>query len=348
MSNYDIFPQVGAILLWNGLRAKCTIEGGQSWVLKGSGTLIDKDLVLTVAHFAPHHPVAVYFPSEGIVKVKNWEFEKKRLGDYLMLLRLEREIGSFAPIPHEKVTKYRGLGEQDPARHAFVWGYGAWKDLPPTQLNGLVGLQRGLKVGLLPDRLNVGDDYDTLDLIWSSRNNGGVSQDRLNSGGPMLWEGSDHGYSLIGVYREKRVDHQIGSWIGKDRDEWLKGKIDRPPVRIKPSRGGLFRQEFGKVTLFRFPVPESLPLRATLNASPGFALQMKIFAGEPPHEDLEQLRSDPKDAGSFLTRELDSLPEGTEEIVVAVGRYVQTDDPSEPVYAQLCMNQNVELIQTAD
>jgi len=150
--------------------------------------------------------------------------------------------------------------------------------------------------------------------------------------------------SVVGINRERAGDQQIGSWIGRKRWHWLNKALREirkteefaepslPLERIyRPLRipaGG------GDVVTLRVP-PGATRLKATLNATRGLPLQMKIRAGGEADELLDSARADGVASGRFLFRDF-LLQEGVDEVVVGVASVSRAPMRADFVLAQLC------------
>lgn len=355
-----IFPQVGALLHWNGGSGDPELKGGPDWVLKGSCTLVGRNRVLAVSHtLSPHHNMYVFFPSVGLVPVLRKPQREKKMParfDYLALLAVPDQGAKLSPIRPKKVYKFRGQRyTKGVARHAVVCGFGSWPGFPgcwpryPKGTDGSHGLQRRWPVKLLPDEYYGADNYDTLDLIWQPDDDLPVKAGSLNSGGPMLWRETDNDDDvLIGVHREQNGANQIGAWIGRDRYyKWLKPalggasrgleKVASPPLGVRPCR--LLKLGPEDAGVYKFSVTNLSDFRATLNATAGFDLQMGVFPSRPNQRQLTALKENHEAAGRFLVRTPDqNLPTGTRDVFVAVTRYRHSPVLCDEVLAQLCVS----------
>ena len=219
-------PQVGAVLeLDTDLDVDGIEQGNKHWILRGSCALVAPDRVLTIVHILDLDPgirSAVFLPYEGIFLLSGESLkEPQKIGDNLALVRLLRRVPRTPPLGYRRIrSRYKYTG------YAEAAGYGLWRGGPHGDLDGL---QQRFTVDLGPPPRGSGASwqrYDNLDLSWSSAMNGGLVAGRDNSGGPMLW-GSDgggdggDGFDVVGIHREEKGDQQIGSWIGKDRRDWL-------------------------------------------------------------------------------------------------------------------------------
>lgn len=345
-------PQVGAVLyLDTELGAGDRFSGHKHWKLVGSCTLVGRQHVLTVAHvlggrWTPHETMrryhAVFLPYEGLFAIDGEpEWEPQVEGDNLVLVKLAGQIdhcAPFRPWTTQSLVRYDG--------RASVHGYGSW---PRSDRGRLQGVQQGYEVELGPP-LGENDEqpaawqrYHILDVSFSAAEND-VIIGRANSGGPFLWR--LNGSSVVtGISRETQGDQQAGSWIGWTRRRWLKAQLLSFPteplsaplatswqlLRINgeadPAEGG---------AEVRLPVPAGATgVKATLNASDGLRLQMKVVPGEKANN-LRDLSHDDKNSGQFLFRTT-KLPPNTEEIVIGVCRVASAPVRAEEVVAQLCV-----------
>lgn len=330
------FPQIGAVLCLDTELPGDYKDGSKYWKLAGSCVLVAPRLILTIGHILGerHQPprlerYLVFLPYQGLLELDGeppeWE-ENQVEGDNLVLLLLKDTdtVEEWAPLPPRNYD----LVQQKEQGDALVCGYGSW---PQSGLSRMEGIQQhhlvrlAHKDGEVPWR-----HYDRLDLSWSSSRNNGLIPGRGNSGGPMLTE-SPAG-PLVGIIREAGMDQQAGSWIGRDRWRWLADLVQPQPPHPE-HRYELLRID-GTGQTIRFQVPNGAKgVRATLNASQGMRLQMKI-AHRP--EELQQLEESDPSSGRFLCRKLD-LEAGTKEIVIGVCPVKRAPKHATEVLAQLCV-----------
>lgn len=62
-------------------------------------------------------------------------------------------------------------------------------------------------------------------MSWYGPDNGGRQAGGGNSGGPMCWHPRNQGFRIVSITRESKDNLTIGSWIGQERDCWLRSKI---------------------------------------------------------------------------------------------------------------------------
>lgn len=333
----DPLPQVGAVLYLDSEIGPNPPDytGGKHWKLTGSCVLIAPDRILTIGHTLaarsealPDGHYAAFFPYLGLVPIVpidenapvwlEWEPNQTK-GDNLAVARLQEPVNHWLPL-----QPFYERGWKNRLDHALVCGYGDWRKggLPVGDFEGLQQQH--------PVALGSQQSVAKLDLRWSSRKNEGLAASRGNSGGPVLWS-EDH--RVVGINREVDGDRQLSSWVTRERMAWLK------PVSLLAGPGQVSaprKQEWKLLTLTpekeataEFPVPEEAKLvRATLNASSGLRLRMEMTptVGEPKTS-----------TGRFLCRESE-LPEGTQKVVIRVGRAPRSPYlDGQQVLAQLCV-----------
>lgn len=342
-----MIAQVGALLHLNTALppADAILERGHKhWELDGSCVLISPQHILTIRHIASKlGRYAAFLPGEGIIFLTGDQERDQRFGDNVLLATLQRPVEHLAPLNWEKVKK-------DTLRHAIVAGYGRWKGLPDE---GTDGIQRQVAVRLgMPGPAEGGPrHYDNLDLCWWSPWNREIAALRNNSGGPMLLLKSGVGdtpFTVVGISREEKGSQQVGSWITRDRNAWLQGLFTKlfpdhypPPKAFLPAAGRvlraqtlplLLRPEVGSVVKLQVPGGARM-LRATLSATEGLRLQMRIMPAPEPAGFLGDLAQDNESAGRFLYREEGIA--GQAEVVVGVTHAASADPKADRVLAQL-------------
>jgi hypothetical protein len=355
-------PQVGAVLnldteLDSYLRSPDLYRGSKHWKLDGSCVLVGRrqangpDCVLTVRHLLEKHSQsAVFLPYEGLFQIDQdgleWEKKEKEKpssesnaepqdpGDYLVLAPLVDGIGKAARLQHSLPLQPKKIYKR--SCHVLACGYGDW---PGTSLHGDRGLQQQHQVDIRASDATSEprwDHYDNLDLCWSSSENQGRLLGSGNSGGPMLWQ-VDDGYAFVGINRERKGDQQIGSWIGDQRETWLKipsgGWVAEPPKSthyhpLVVEKGG------GQVLTLRRP-KSATQVKATLNATDGLRLQMTLAPLADAAGILERARTDNAASGRFLYRELPVEDVG--DVAIAIAPVASAPPRAPRVLAQLCV-----------
>ena len=330
-----MIEQAGAILhLDTALDYGDPLDGNKHWVLDGSCVLVAPDRILTLRHgLDKSRPAAAFFPYCGIVWIKDW-IEDYDYGDTLCLCELEKSVTHVAPLRYEYVSR-------KDLQSVLLVGYGRWTGTeewkPDWQEDGI---QRSVEVKLhLPGSRKSVIHGDNLDINWWSGWNGGLGAGMNNSGGPML-RIDDGSHSILGLTREERRGQQTSSRITKDREEWLKSHLGPPRTDHRGSSGPELRHMNVEVTgsgvYQAFEVPDGAgSVRATLSATPGLRLQMKIYLetdGLPFPGDLG--KSDGQ-SGRFLTRERNDLGDAT-WIWVGVVPVERAPIRVKKVQAQLC------------
>jgi hypothetical protein len=346
-------PQVGAALYYDSKLDAPNLfggkQGGKNWKLAGSCVLVSPTRILTIGHILGghgesnsdlHKDYAVFFPYEGFFKLSEnpLEWEKDQTpGDNLALATLSGEMDHWAPIHPLKID-----GQMKYVSKATIYGYGSW---PGSGFGNIEGLQQQVTVELGPPKPQQWREhpgwkhYDHLDVSWSSWRNGGQTAGRGNSGGPFLWleNGSP---SVVGITREVNQDQQVGSWIGRDRSDWLKKALPSQNGAVTPTLvhrdwRPLRIDDKGQVVSLTAP-SGATRVRATLNASQGMELQMGIVEGGQTNGLLAKLAKDEEASGQFLARELD-LTAGATQITVGVCPVALAPKRVSSVLAQLCV-----------
>ena len=336
----EILPQVGANLYLDTALDPSDIRyGSRHWLLSGSCVLVAPNQILTIGHALGRKGThAAFFPFEGIVLLEGDPVPQYSYGDSVVLATLERDLETVAPLPYWKVRKRRLRRKQ-----AWFGGFGDWKGVPGAEEDGLQRLVE-VELGGLPrsyERRRVREDR--LDISWWSLHNEGVEALLDNSGGPLLWPrraGSSPPFGVVGVMREHLGPQQICSWITKTRDSWLRELVGwrrwaRPSV-APTGREARRLVVDGSGILERLHVPaDATRVRATLSATAGLRLQMKIEKVPVAEGVLSDLATDSKASGRFLCRE-ESLDPGAEEIAIAIVPVAGVPAEVDRVDAQLC------------
>lgn len=340
-------PQVGAVLacdtdLVDPLVHPRMYLGSKHWKLTGSCVLVARDRILTLNHvYQRSSPVAVFFPYEGLFAVSPEITQQGYAhGDNLIVCILyprrdkkgNDRFPHAPPLPFAKVYKaFKAEG------HALVCGFGRWSE---SVFEGLNGLQQRYRIRLGQGKAPSPNTTER-DLLWSSEENGGMAAGRHNSGGPLLYEGEE-GYSIIGLNREENGDHQIASWIDWKRKRDLDELLAQSQVRGGET-GKRWHQAFsldagsqGKRFKISAP-PGTRRVQATLSATDGLRLQMKIGRKAREEDFLEQVAKENDADGRFLFRELvlDDNLEEAETFIVGVVPSPKAPPKADRVVAQL-------------
>lgn len=343
-------PQVGAFLnLDSRLPIPDALMGNRHWVLAGSAALMAPDRVLTIGHLLDRRArSAIFFPYEGIFRLSDdWTREPQVFGDNLYLVGLERELRLTRPLPYWRTRSAYRHDEE-----ATVCGYGQWpgaNGAAPGEpepaagepgIDALDGVQQIHRVRLGRQERSW-DHYDQLDISWSREVNE-LTLGEANSGGPILRPDDE---DVIGISRESGIDQQAGSWIGNDRKEWLDLYLGRhrrrrgrrvAPERRPPARSRCIWSG-DEPWLFQLTAPPGTArVAATLNASRGLSLQMRLAPGEAEASEFEDLADDGRASGRFLYRELNSLGDGR-QVTIAVAPVRRARRTSDWVIAQVCV-----------
>lgn len=332
----EVVPQVGANLYLDTALDPPHLEcGNRHWLLSGSCVLVAPGEILTIHHaLGRKGRYAAFFPFEGIVLLKGDPVRQIPRGDGLVLATLEREIETVAPLPYWKVWKRFLQGAQ-----GWVGGFGDWKGVPGAEEDGLQRLVR-VQLGRLPKRYEGRKvREDNLDISWWSPYNDDVEALLDNSGGPLLRSkrrGSGPPFGVIGITREHTGPQQVCSWITQRRDFWLRkyvGRLRWARPRVTPWVREARHLVVGRAGhLERLRVPsDATRVKATLSATGGMRLQMKIGLGAAP----EGVATDYRTSGRFLCRE-EPLDRGTEEIVIGIMPVAGVPAEADRVDAQLC------------
>lgn len=337
-------PQVGAILHLNtNYPVADPFPGNKDWFLDGSCVLVQPDRVLTIGHVVnPCKPSAAFFPGEGLFPLIDEEAEYPRYasGDNLALVRLGERVEHAPPLWIRKIRE-----EQRRRGFAFVSGFGRWSR---NGAEGRDGLQRRVRVKMGMPRWWKGqyNHYDNLDLCWWSLNNVGLSAQRNNSGGPIMWSNGRGGFDVIGVNREVEGEcKQVGAWIGRERRDWLRERIGARPDTdsvLQPIdrayRPFEISADGGEILPFDIP-PGTAAIKATVNATAGLRLQAKLVIPAPVDDAgrsdlLATTRADCDAAGSFLFRAINDIAPGSTTAALAVAPCETARPQAEKVHAQ--------------
>lgn len=309
-------PQVGAVLAFDSELVKPDVEkhdfrGHRHWKLIGSCVLVAPSRILTLNHvFQRSSPVAVFVPYEGLFALGDGiEQQGEHRGDNLILCSLKPRGGNGGQLPH--VAKLHPPKEYAPFQkesRATACGFGQW----PTNVDfeGLNGLQQRHSVRL-EQRRRKHWTTNKYDVFWSSEDMGNLEVGRHNSGGPLFVERKSE-LSVIGLIREKFEDLQIASWMDGERKEWLREELKNLQSENKDGFSGKrFYQDFSldvgdPGALFKLELPSGTKrVQATLNASDGIRLQMKIGMAEEANGFLQGMAAgDAPSSGRFLYEEL--------------------------------------------
>ena len=337
----DPVPQVGAVLdLDTKIPGKDHFKyGDKHWHLNGSCVLVEPNRILTVSHVLDKNStLAAFFPYEGIFEILQTEreVEPQVPGDNLLLVKLKRSVRFSPPL-----TWRRYKGRNKPRGFLPVCGYGSW---PNTSLDQVDGVQMRHRVELGRPRQSSVAGWSrrthNLDLNWSSVANGDRVAGFGNSGGPMLWI-RHGGWTVAGINREVKHDQQIGSWIGRNRDKWLQSKdlfdpegFSAPKNRFESSVREIDKD--GETVDYEVP-KWAKGVQATLSASSGLRLQMKIAQGTPDSEALKkETRETAESAGRFLFRTM-PLDQGVDRVTIAVAPYERAPKYVKKAVAQICV-----------
>lgn len=330
-------PQVGAVLLLNDTKlTKDHLCGSIDWILGGSAVVVDWNRFLTIEHAVfKGVPKALFLPWEGIVPFPDSSLdpEDERRGDDLVLATLERPLAATSPMRHRKIAFRQKSGS-----FGWTFGYGRWKGLEPDR--GSAGLQRTVPVtfGYEPYRRQ-----DNLDMSWYGPDNHGRQARGGNSGGPMCWRAREQGYRFVSITRESRGGLTIGSWIGRERDGWLRRKLGQIDNTLKSRQSRSFQylelDAAAKVATATFDLPDwTSRADVTLNGTENH-LQLAIARGKP-NKELRRAARSHRHAGQFLARrfpEQGGLAGDLRRLSVAVSYVGRADKAIFPIRLQLCV-----------
>jgi hypothetical protein len=335
----EIVPQVGANLyLDTALDPPCPERGHHRWLLSGSCVLVAPDKVLTIGHaLSRTGRHAVFLPFEGIVHIDADLVRQFPYGDSVVLATLTRRVETAAPVPYWKLWKSRLRRSE-----AWVGGFGDWKGIDGAEQDGI---QRLVKVRMgIPGR-HEGKSLreDNLDISWWSLHNDGVEALLDNSGGTLLLPGFRRrdSLSVVALTRERKGPLQICSWVTRDRDNWLRKHLGWSRWH-RPEKEPLARHVHELVigregAVVHLPVPSggASEVRATLSATAGLRLQMKIRPDPEPASFLRDLSVEKESSGRFLCRS-EPIDPGTNEIAIGIAPVIPSPVGAEQVQAQLC------------
>ena len=341
-------PQVGALLRFNSFLPPESDpdrrSGSRDWDLEGGAILVAPDRVLTTGHVMQTMPpeLAIFIPGHGIVPIVKgdivWENERvseneelKHL-DWLVLLRLEREITGLPPLAYDYLSR-KSIGMQ----RITTYGWGDWRVGDDEEDYFADGIQRRRTFALMDPKKH---GYSPLDLVWSTGLKAPFAL-RNNSGGAVLGLDERQDPYLVGVMRAFKGDRHYASRIGTVRMDWLNsqlGPIEPTPDPVPPrfSEGNIVLDE-RPYLVSHFTLPEGTrKVRATASASAGLFVQMGLSTAPLDNAACQALAQNYDRSGRFLYRELEVSPKDT-MVHLGVVSLAEGPEKSKHVEVQTCI-----------